>query len=88
MAEAERQPSIISHMLSMRTRSEFDYPWDAPCPAELESQVRHARFLSILVGGATLHYFHLLSLERVKQKSAQENRCIQRLVCEVVGRDT
>lgn len=58
--------SLLSHMLRCRLVG-IDWPWECPrLPTPLSVWVGHARYLSLLVRGATLHYYSLLMEERGK----------------------
>jgi len=56
--------SLLSHMLKYRLIG-IDSPWDCPKLTEgLAAWLGHARNMSLLVRGATLHYYALLIEER------------------------
>ena len=82
LAKQVGRPSILSHVLSRGELEVFRYPWDASCPTELRKEVEHARLFSMFVRGATLHYFHLLSVERAAQKIAPETTAFRDIFAE------
>jgi hypothetical protein len=52
--------SLLAHLVFHHYTADFNYPWEVPCPPALRGHVEHARFLSMLAKGATLHYYNLL----------------------------
>lgn len=56
--------SLLSYLLAERFAATFDYPWETPRPTSLESQLHHARLLSMFAKGATLMYYHVLLAAR------------------------
>ena len=74
MAENEKRPSIISHLVEHEDERAFGFPWDVTPPKALIEHVDHARRFSMLSRGATLQYWHLLQRERERTKIA-ESEC-------------
>lgn len=73
LAERDKRPSLLSHLLEKGLETSFQYPWEVPAPAQLVGYVDHARCFSMLVRGATFQYFALLQEER-KRRGIEDDR--------------
>lgn len=73
LAERDKRPSLLSHLLGNGLEASFQYPWDVSAPAELAGYVDHARYFSMLVRGATFQYFDLLQEERGRRGIHEES---------------
>jgi len=60
--------SLLSHLIEEKIATPFRYPWEAKHPSDLHEHVKHAKLLSMLAKGITLHYYHLLCQEQQRQK--------------------
>ena len=56
--------SLMAHLLGKSVVADFSYPWEVPCPHELQLLVKNAQSFSMFAKGATLQYYDLIVQEQ------------------------